>query len=83
MEQADVFNGQFTDVLYKSEQIQVTLLNCAAPFMEDILISAEGIIKLLKNYTLNKALGPDELLTCVPCKFIDYICLLCYYGTLG
>ena len=49
MGQADVFNGQFTGVLYKSDQIQVTILNCSAPFMEDILISAEGVTKHLKN----------------------------------
>ena len=43
LEQADVFNGQFTDVLNKSEHTQVPLPNRSAAFMEDIDVSAECI----------------------------------------
>ena len=35
-EQADEFNGQFSDVFNKSEHTQVSLPNRSAPFIEDI-----------------------------------------------
>ena len=55
------FNGQFTDVFTKSEYSQVPLLDRSAPFMEDIVVTKEGVIKLLKGLNPSKALGPDEL----------------------
>ena len=61
LEQADEFNGQFTDVSYKNENSQVPLPNRSAPFMNDIVVSAVGVIKLLKGLNPSKALGPDEL----------------------
>ena len=61
LEQAEKFNGQFTDVFNKSEHNQVPLPNRSTPFMEDIHISAEGVTKLLKGLNSLKALGPDEL----------------------
>ena len=60
-EKAAEFNGQFTDVFTKSEYSQVPLLDRSAPFMEDIVVTKEGVIKLLKGLNPSKALGPDEL----------------------
>ena len=51
------FNGQFT----KSEYSQVPLLDRSVPFMEDIVVTKEVVIKLLKGLNPSKALGPDEL----------------------
>ena len=55
------FNGQFTDVFNKNEHTQVPLLDRSAPFMNDIAVSKDGVIKLLKGLIPSKALGPDEL----------------------
>ena len=57
-EKAAEFNGQFTYVFTKSEYSQVPLLDRSAPFMEDIVVTKEGVIKLLNP---SKALWPDEL----------------------
>ena len=61
LEQADELNGQFTDVFNKNEHSQVPLPNRSAPFMNDIVVSAVGVTKLLKGLNPSKALGPDEL----------------------
>ena len=61
LEQADEFNGQFTDVFNKNEHSQVPLPKRSALFMNEIVVSAVGITKLLKGLTPSKALGPDEL----------------------
>ena len=45
----------------KSEYSQVPLLNRSAPVMEDIVVTKEGVTKLLKDLNPSKALGPDEL----------------------
>ena len=45
----------------KNEHTQVPLLDRSAPFMNDIGVSKEGVIKLLKGMNPSKALGPDEL----------------------
>ena len=60
-EKASEFNGQFADVFTKSEHSQVPLLDRSAPFMEDIVVTKEGVTKLLKGLNPSKALGPDEL----------------------
>ena len=60
-EKASEFNGQFTDVFTKSEHSQVPLLDRSAPFMEDIVVTKEGVTKLLEGLNTSKALGPDEL----------------------
>ena len=60
-EKASEFNGQFTDVFTKSEHSQVPLLDRSAPFMEDIVVTKEGVTKLLKGLNPSKVLGPDEL----------------------
>ena len=52
---------QFTDVFNKNEHTQVLLLDRSAPFMNDIVISKDGVIKLLNGLNPSKALGPDEL----------------------
>ena len=61
-EKAGEFNGQFTVTVFtKTEHSQTPLLNRKAPFMEDIVVSKEGVTKLLKGLNPSKALGPDEL----------------------
>ena len=62
LEQADEFNGKFTDVYNKNEHSQVPLPNRSAPFMNDIVVLAVGITKLLKGLNPCKALGPDVLI---------------------
>ena len=54
-EKASEFNGQFTDVFTKSEQSYVPLLDRSAPFMEDIVVTMEGVTKLLKGLNPSKA----------------------------
>ena len=57
LEQAEEFNGQFTDVFSKSEHTQVPLSNRSAQFVEEIHVSAEALLDP------SKALGLDELYT--------------------
>ena len=45
----------------KNEHTHVPLLDRSAPFMNDIAVSKDGVIKLLKGLNPSKALGPDEL----------------------
>ena len=45
----------------KNEHSEVPLPNRSAPFMNDIVVSAVGVTKLLKGLNPSKALGPDEL----------------------
>ena len=54
-EKAAEFNGQFTDVFTKSEYSQVPLLDRSAPFMEDIVVTKEGVTKFLKGLNPSKA----------------------------
>ena len=61
LEKAEEFNGQFTDVFSKNEHTQAPLLDRSAPFMNDIAVSKDGVIKHLKGLNPSKALGPDEL----------------------
>ena len=44
----------------KNEHTQVPLLDRSAPFMNDVAVSKDGVIKLLKGLNPSKALGPDE-----------------------
>ena len=60
-EKAEEFNGQFTDVFTKTIHNQVPLLDRSAPFMDEIVVTKEGVTKLLKSLNPSKALGPDEL----------------------
>ena len=62
LEKAEAFNGQFTDVFNNNEHTQVPhFLDRSAPFMDDIVVSKDGVIKLLKGLNHSKALGSDEL----------------------
>ena len=45
----------------KNEHTQVPLLDRSASFMNDIAVSKDGLIKLLKGLNPSKALRPDEL----------------------
>ena len=49
------------DVFSKNGHTQVPLPDKSAPFMNDIAVSKDGVIKLLKGLNPSKALGPDEL----------------------
>ena len=44
-----------------NEHTKVPLLDRSTPFMNDIVVSKDGVIKLLKGLNLSKALGPDAL----------------------
>ena len=44
-EQAEEFNGQFTDVFSKTSESEVPLLEKTAPPMGDIHVSNDGVIK--------------------------------------
>ena len=61
LEKAEEFNGQFTDVFNKNEHTQVPLLDRSAPFIDDIVVSKDGVINLLKGLNPSKALGPSKL----------------------
>ena len=61
LEKAEEFHGQFTNVFGKNEHTQVPLLDRSAPFMNDIVVSKDGGIELLKCLNPSKALRPDEL----------------------
>ena len=56
IEQAEEFNGQFTDVFNKSDHSEVPFLSRSAPFMDDIVVSNEGVTKPLKGLNPSKAL---------------------------
>ena len=60
-EQAEEFNGQFTDMFNKSDHSEVPFLSRSAPCMDDIVVSNEGVTKLFKGLNPSKALEPDEL----------------------
>ena len=58
-ERAEELIGLFSDAFNKTEYNEVPLNRRSAPFMDSIVVSTEGVIKLLLNPS--KALGPDEL----------------------
>ena len=61
MEQAEEFNGQFTDMFNKSDHSEVPFLSMSPPFMDDV-VSKEGVTKLLKSFNPSEAVkGPDDL----------------------
>ena len=53
LKKAEELNGQITDVFNKNENTQGPLLDRSAPFMNDV-VSKDGVIKLLKAWTLLK-----------------------------
>ena len=46
--QAEEFNEQFTDIVTQSRFNETPLLGRSAPRMNDIVVSTEGVTKLLK-----------------------------------
>ena len=60
-DQAQKFNGQFTDVFVQSRFNEVLELGRSATRMNDIIVSTEGVTKLLKGLNPSKAMSPDEL----------------------
>ena len=58
---ASKFIGHFTDVFSKTEHSQDPLLDRSAPFIGVIVVTKEGVTKLLKGLNPSKALGHDEL----------------------
>ena len=61
LEKKEEFNRQFTDVFNKNEHAQVPFLDRSASFMDHIVISKDGVTKLLKGLNPSKALGTDKL----------------------
>ena len=45
----------------KNEHTQVPLLDRSASFLDDIVISKDGVTKLFKGLNPSQASGPDEL----------------------
>ena len=60
LKKAEEFNGLFTDVFSENELTQVPLLDRSAPFVNDIAVFKDGVIRLLKGLNPSKALRPDE-----------------------
>ena len=50
---------RMSQVFTKSEYKQVRFLDRSAPFMHDIMVTKEGVTKLLRGLNPSKALGPD------------------------
>ena len=48
-------------MLNKSDHSEVPFLSRSVPFMDDIVVTNEGVTRLLKGLSLPKALGPDVL----------------------
>ena len=69
LEKAEELNGQFTDVFSKNEHTQTPLLDRSAPFMNDIAVSKDGVIKLLKGLKSKKISNDQELIQSdpIPC----------------
>ena len=53
--------GQFSDAFNKTECNEVPIIRRLAPFVDNIVVYAEGVIKLLKGLNPSKALEPDVL----------------------
>ena len=49
------------NVFNKSDHSEVPCLSRLAPYMDDIVVSNEGVTKFLKGLNPSKALGRDEL----------------------
>ena len=48
LEKTEEFNGQFTDLFNKNEHTQVPLLDRYVPFMDDIVVSKDGVTNFSK-----------------------------------
>ena len=60
-ERAKELIGRFNNAFNKTEYNKVPLNRRSVPFLDNIVVSSEGVIKLLKGLYLLKTLGPDEL----------------------
>ena len=61
IEQAEEFNGQFTDVFNKSDNSEVPFLSRSTPLIDDIVVSNEAVTKLLKGLNTSKAFFQQSL----------------------
>ena len=52
--------SQFPDVFTQSRSNKAPLFGRSAPRMNDIVVSSEGVTKLLKCLNPSTAMGPDE-----------------------
>jgi hypothetical protein len=59
-EKAEALNTQFSSVFTNTKFDQVPLQNSTTK-MEDIKITPQGVLKILKGINPNKAMGPDEI----------------------
>ena len=71
------FNGQLIYVFTKSEHTQVPLLDRSASFMGDIVVTKEGVTKLLKSWNHCKTFWPDEPHPKVLNKLATVLCPIC------
>ena len=53
-EKASEFNGKFTDEFTKTEHNQVPFLDKSSPFLEESVVTKEGVTKLLKDLNSQK-----------------------------
>ena len=60
-EQAEEFNGQFTDVFSRTSESEVPILERSAASMSDTHVSNKGVVKMIRGLIPSKALGPDKL----------------------
>ena len=60
-ERAEELIGQFNNAFNNTEYNEVLLTRRWALFMDSIVVSSEGVIKLLKSLNPLKVLGPYEL----------------------
>ena len=62
MQNAKIRSRQFTSVFTDDTKTSLPDLGpCPYPSMEDITVSCEGVVKLLKNLNPQKAAGPDDI----------------------
>ena len=66
IEQAEEFNGHFTDVFNKNDHIEIPFLSRSAPFMDDIVVSNESVTKFLKGLKSKKISNDQELIQSDP-----------------
>ena len=65
-ERAEELTGEFNNAFNKTEYNEVPLTRRSVPFMDSIMVSTEGVIKLLKGLNPSKTFGPDALHPGVP-----------------
>ena len=58
---AGILNDQFSSVFTREDTDPPSLPESTTPFMQDITIAQEGVMKLLKELDPNKSSGPDNI----------------------